>query len=326
MAVGGGTTENLYGIDCIDQSNIWSVGGAGVIVFGLLGVRKLAVTDLRMGQGDEYSENFDPVREAVAGTGVTEVTLGSRNRSKYASFAAAATQKFLFNADAHRGRYLISIGACVSAGTVDQVRLDFSLETVGGQAITPAAHTETVDLSIASGGSTALQYWREVCMLPTTRFNSRELPSHFISETANAANINDVILLTAGALGADYLWVDCISLIPTDRAYVGIKDFGSTGTPPQYAYLILDSHSHFVLAATDISGSGMDSAMIYDGTKWENAPAFEADPAGMNFTMVAANKVGSGNTQDYQLTPRLNVYWRCRPRYLLMKTKEEPIV
>lgn len=310
-----GLAAALMGACAIDATHVWAVGNdslsKGIVIFGLSSVRKLGATDLILGQRERYSEDFDPVREAVDGALVNSPY---RNLQKYSEMGSGETEKWLFNVDAHRGRYLVSVGACLKTGaTDDTVELQYGLETVGGQSITPSVLTRTIDLSEASGG-TAIEYWREIAMLVTDKFESIELPTHFTSRNANEANMNQAVTIVSAD---DDLLVDCISIIPTDRAYVAVKEFGATGTAPQFACMILDGHSHFVLAATVDS---LDSAMVYDGTKWDNAPMFEADPGGMNLTLVAAYLTGTGNTQDYKLAPRLNAYFRYRPRYLLVST------
>ena len=315
---GSGTNVNLNSISAYDATHVLAVGNGGTALIGISTYTALPLTDLVVGESKGYHPDFNPVLDAV-GTTLTVNAAGQyRRRSRYRAMSANDVEEWLFNVSKHKGTYLISIGGGINnAVNYDQIVLTLRLKDVAGNAITSTV-TLTVpaslDLSDASGYTT-VGYFREIAML-ISKFAEIDIPSSFISSLTKQANINQSIILTApaGMGGGDRLNIDCLTLIPTDEAYVILNNWRTGASGAQQSFMILSSTDELILSAITDS---IESAMVYNPNYTHGSPQFKAKPLGVNLTLIASYLTGSGATMDYQLSPRLNIVLKYKPRWLL---------
>ena len=322
---GSGTNVNLNSISAYDDTHILSVGNGGVVISGIDSYTALALTDLVVGQSKGFHRDFNPVLDAVYATLekplITNPVGQYRRKSQYRAMEAAEIEEWLFNVSKHKGTYLISIGGGINNSVnYDQITLTLQLKDVAGTVLSPTVISTipaSLDLSDASGYTT-IGYFREVAML-ASKFTEIDIPSSFVSSLAKQANINQSIIITASAeMGVnDRLNIDCITLIPTDESYVILNNWrtGSSGT--QQTFMILSSTDELVLSSIINS---VESAMVYNPNYTHGSPQFKANPLGINMTLLASYVTGSGATMDYQLSPRLNIVLKYKPRWLLAGT------
>jgi hypothetical protein len=293
VASSSGTSSKLSGVDGISATSIWAVGDDGTILHGIGSPTALDLTDLAFGER-EYKSSWTPVKEAA---GATQTALSTRNGGYYRQMAAGASEKFKWPLGAHRGRFLVSIGLAMPSTDAihDTVNVQCYLETADGTRISPTSVTPAV---VHFGNP--VQKWVETSAL-ATRMANLSFPSHFVPEGINENNVVQVVEVIAEA-GGPGLWIDEISLIPVEK-YVKLSSWSGN-------VMILDSTSKIVLSSID---GGLDTSNAFNPTKVEGAVDFYADPAGMNFT-VLASKIATG---DQQLTPISNVRLVYYPAYLL---------
>jgi photosystem II stability/assembly factor-like uncharacterized protein len=296
------TDENLYGIGGISTTSVWAVGANGIILHGILTASTLPATDIIFGQAKQYSENWNPVLDAL---GDDQVELDTRRRGFYREMDATDTEVFRFNAEAHKGTHMITAGISFGAATnFDKFSLTFKLQTTGGTDITTQTTTDEIDLLFSGAETYTATEFLELCKIAFPRLKGLTIPSQGVSSNAELSNINQVVIVTADAALATTLWLDYIALIPT-WAKVEVTDW-------TYNTMILDSRSlKAVLASLDGS---LDTAQIYDPTKCLGIPKFTADPNGANYTIVCVNNV----TGDDQATFIPDVKLVYNPAYLLV--------
>ena len=133
-AQGSGTLVDLNGVSGLSATSVYAVGDSGAIIHGLSTVGAMPMTNLIIGQRDDYAANWNPVQDAV---GTTQTLLYNRHGQYYRSMAAGASNKFRFPVGSHRGRYIISLGISFGASTAyDQVTIDCYLEAADGTRLT----------------------------------------------------------------------------------------------------------------------------------------------------------------------------------------------
>ncbi|MCK9571411.1 YCF48-related protein, partial [Candidatus Pacearchaeota archaeon] len=290
-----------YGIEGISNSSIWVVGGA-MIFHGVAAAAPMTCTDVTFGQNNNYSENWNPVLDAV---GATQTALTTRRRSSYRQMVAAATETFLFNVKAHQGTHMITAGVSLGAADAkDTFDLTFKLQTTGGTDITTQTTTASLHLLFSGAETYTATEFLEICKIAFPRLGGLTIPSEGLSTNAEWANVNQVVIVTADAALATTLWLDYIALVPT-WAKVEVTSWA-------YNTMILDSRSlKAVLASLDGS---LDTAQIYDSTKVIGIPKFTADPNGGNYTIVCVNNVAGDDRATFIPDVKL-VY---NPTYLLV--------
>lgn len=221
--------------------------------------------------------------------------------------AAAATEIFRFNVEAHKGVHMITAGISFGAATnFDKFSLTFKLQTTGGTDITTLTTSDELDCLFSAGDGpiyTATEFL-EICKIAFPRLGGLTIPSQGVSDNAELVNIDEVVTVTAHASLATTLWLDYIALVPT---WSKVEVTGWT-----YNTMILESRSlKDVLASLDGS---LDTAQVYDSTKRLGIPKFTADPNGGNYTIVCVNNV-SGDDQATFIPDVKLVY---NPTYLLV--------
>jgi len=307
MVFSGGTTWTVqsgadgYCVEGISTTSLW-VGGAENIYHGVATVSPMATTDVIFGESDHYSENWNPVLDAV---GATQTALTTRRRSAYRRMVAAATETFLFNAEAHQGTHMITAGVSLGAADAkDTFDLTFKLQTTGGTDITTQTTTASLHLLFSGAETYTATEFLEICKIAFPRLGGLTIPSEGLSTNAEWANVNQVVIVTADAALATTLWLDYIALVPT-WAKVEVTSWANNT-------MIFDSRSlKAVLASLDGS---LDTAQIYDSTKVIGIPKFTADPNGGNYTIVCVNNVAG----DDQATFIPDVKLVYNPTYLLV--------
>ena len=315
---GSGINYNLNSISAYDATHIMAVGDSGNAIVGLNSSIALLLTDLSLGQSKHFSKNFNPVLDAIGATLTPPAADCYRRRSRFRSMSAGETEEFLYNVYDHKGVYLISIGGGINnAVNYDQIVPTLSLKDAANVAITPTV-TPTVpaslDLSVASGYTT-IGYFREVVML-ASKFAEIDIPSSFISSLATQANINQSIIITApsGMGGGDRLNIDCLTIIPTDESFILLNNWRTGASGAQQTFMIISSTDNMILSSITDS---IESAVAFNSNYVQGSPQFKANPLGMNLTLIASYKNGTTTTTDYQLSPRLNIVLKYKPRYLL---------
>jgi hypothetical protein len=199
--------------------------------------------------------------------------------------------------NSHQGNYLMSVAMSFADTTSDDtVTMQSMLQTSDGYNISPALTPQTVSLDNPEGE------FREMA-LQASRLKSLSIPSHSIGDNVDKSLIEQYVRFTTSELNEEDVWVDAISLIPIDRAFIEISNW--TGE-----HLILDSHIGRILTSLD---GTLERAQIFDLTSTSGAPRFEADPAGMNFTLLAIND----DEGDHQMAEAMLITLRYRPRYKL---------
>lgn len=302
-----GTDEYLYGIFAYSEIHVRAVGDNGTMLLGVAPSNTLPCTNLILGQSDNYSEDWNPVLDAV---GATQVASPTRRGGLYREMVAEATEVFRFDALAHKGRHMVTAGVSFGAETdYDQLALTYKLQTSDGTDITTQTTTDEVDCGYSSGDTRDAEDWLEVALLPAPRLSSLTIPSQGVSENAELSNLKQVVVVTADASLATEMWLDYLALIPVGQSKVEISDWA-------YNTLILDSRSlKAVLASLDNS---LDTAQIYDPTKCLGIPRFTANPDGANYTIVCVNTV-SGDDQATFIPDIKLIY---NPTYVLVGGEE----
>ena len=294
---GSGTSENLNGVSGISATSIWGVGDGGTIIHGISTVGAMPLTNLIVGQRDTYAANWNPIQDAV---GTTQTLLYNRHGQYYRAMATSASEKFRFPVGSHRGRHIISLGISFGAATAyDQVTIDCYLEAADGTRLTAT----TVSLTPLDMGDPNTKFKEVAFATSGTRLADISLPSHEIPRDANEDNIYQVFEVKASGSLATTEWLDCLTLIPVDKC-VELSGLSNN-------FVILDSEGKNALVSQD---GGLDTATQYDPTKTIDTPRFEANPAGMNLTVLAGNIV----TGDERLTPKLDMYMEYEPLVLLI--------
>lgn len=289
-----GTSNRLNSVEAISATSVWAVGNGSAIIYGLSSAVAFPITNFSFAERDDAYDNWSPVKDAL---GATQTTLYMRRRQRYRQMAAGTTEKFRWPVESHRGRYLVSIGCSFGAATAyDKITLKYYLEDVEGNKISAVDITPTV-LDMGDPNTK----FKEIAS-QTTRLANLSIPTHFIPTGANENNVYQCVEVVANASLATTEWLDEITLIPVDHF---IRLSGWVGNA-----MILDSDDKIVLLSQD---GGLDTTAAFDPTKVEGACEFYADPAGMNFTMLATNMVSG----DEQLTPKVNITLEYYPAYLL---------
>jgi hypothetical protein len=173
----------------------------------------------------------------------------------------------------------------------------------------------SLDISTASG-ATSVSVFREIGML-ASRLEPINIPSSYTSNLARQKGINQSITLTASSsLAANKLWIDCITLIPAGEGdpFVELNNWRTGASGAMQSNMILSSSDGYVMQS--ISNS-IEMASIFNPAYVNGSPEFFASPIGMNLTLIAAMIQGTTTTTDYQLTPRLNIKGKYRPRVVL---------
>lgn len=206
----------------------------------------------------------------------------------------------LFPLDAHEGRYFVSTGLSFAASNAnDDISIDAMLKTADGDEITTATKATVIDP-----------------LNPNTKFKETHflaaplrmnLPSHRVSSNADLANIEEAVRIRTEDDNAQILWRDHISIIPRCRAATEIEGWADKD------HLIFDSRSSRC-PLVSLDGT-LDTAMVYDGDKWRSPCSFEADPDGVNMTVLAIKDVDG----DHQMTPMFDIRVAYYPVVLLVK-------
>jgi len=289
-----GSPENLNGISGFDDINVWAVGADGMVLKGVYPGGALGITDLIIGEGNAYHEDYNPMVECGEG----DLAYSPYRRwGTYRVLDADEFNDFLFNLASYAGgSYAIAAGLSFSASTVyDKGTIRKFLQTPTGMEITAQYLEDEIDLGDPN------TKWREV-LLQDDMWDDIPVPTHVVSDEAGLGNIDQVVEVRAHtSLGAAKEWLDYLGLMPVDR-FVNI---GSIDT----GCLIIDSVMGVVF---DSLLGGPSTAMVHDPTESPDTPRFFMDREGTNFTVVAINDVS-----DDQRVGMVNLTVKYRPRYKL---------
>jgi hypothetical protein len=205
-----------------------------------------------------------------------------------------------FPVEDHEGRYYISAGVSFGASNAnDDLALSTLLKTTAGQEMTGSTSPQVIDPENPN------TKFKETLFLGSQQ--KANVPSHMISDAADKSNIDQCANLETEIDNAVVLWTDHVALVPRDRAYVEVRNWADKD------HLIFDSRSS-KCPLVSLDGT-LDTAQIYDPVNWKSPCSFEADPDGVNMTLVAIKD----NDGDHEVTPIVDITLKYHPVYLLVK-------
>lgn len=209
------------------------------------------------------------------------------------------TFEAVFPIEPHRGKAFINVGASFSDTTAyDDLTLQALLQTSEGEEITTSIAPQVISLGDPN------TKFKESFLLAR---NKIQIPSHGVSSNADLTGIEQLVRLTFDWQSAKNFWGDDVSLIYCDGAITEVSGWARKN------HLIFDSRSSkSVLVSLD---GTLNKAQAYDHSKWKNPPDFEANPDGINMTLLAVKKVAG----DHQLNPVVTMSLVYNPTYLLVK-------
>jgi photosystem II stability/assembly factor-like uncharacterized protein len=305
IAKSGGGTTNWRGVDGISATSLWIVGDGGSILYGVALVAPILTTNIIMGQRARYSSSYNPVLDAV---GATLTNLYTCRNQKYRSMAtggARLTEEFRYQVEVHKGRYIPSAHLTWAANTAeDGAVVEYCLEIPPGTVITSDTQEETVDMGDMTSFDTK---FREVML---NSWDSLEnwsivnIPSFQLGDSADLAQMYQACIVKQDPDDDQAEWLDYFALIPIDGSFVNIDGWTAN-------YLIIDSSQGLVLAS--LNGE-QDQAQAYSRAHVKGFPQFEADPNGMNLTLLTLYEV----TNNQQANNFCNIEMRYSPLYLLV--------
>lgn len=212
---------------------------------------------------------------------------------------ADITSNARYPIDSHKGRYIVTTGYSYGGSdTDDSLTVQALLETTAGLAITTSINPQVVDLDNPNTEFREVVFQDDAIKL--------NIPSHATSTNADLSGIEQVVRLAGDAANAQDRWTDHIAIIPYDRSYTEINSWADKD------HLILDSRSSRC-PLVSLDGT-LDTSQIYQATLWQGAPEFEADPDGVNMTLIAIKDV----SDDHELTPVVAMSLVYNPTYLLV--------
>jgi len=205
-----------------------------------------------------------------------------------------------FPIDAHEGRAFVSGGFSFGATSeYGELTSHTFIRTAADAEITPHIELKTADIGDANTD------FQEVFKLARVKIS---IPSHAVSTNADLSYLNQVVRVATDPLNDKDIWYDHIALLYYDRAITEITNWTDADS------MILDSRSgRAVLVSLD---GTLNTAAAYDHQNWKGPPAFEADPDGMNLTLLAVKE----NELDDELSPICDICLIYNPTYLLTAT------